>query len=367
MQKNFSRYNQKFFTESVALYRKNDLTSPLSEVVVTAILMLILFYGGTLVFAGEITGALFITFFGLASQLIPPIKQISSAYNSYQKGLASQERINQILNAASEPTDSKTSVAFTAFNQGIEFKQLSFQYPNREVKALTNINLFIPKGQTLAIVGASGSGKTTLADLIPKFHRYTEGDILIDGVSLQQITTASLRKHIAIVSQETILFNDSVYNNIVFGLEAVSEADVKEAAKIACADGFISELPEGYNTLIGDRGGKLSGGQRQRIAIARAIALDPKFIVLDEPTSALDMSVQAQIVTLLRDIQRQRQMAFLFISHDLKVVRALAHQLIVLRHGEVVEAGLTAAMLADPKSAYTKALFAAAFDHHSLG
>ena len=207
---------------------------------------------------------------------------------------------------------------------------------SRTQYVVKDVSFEVKKGKTLAIVGASGSGKTTLADLIPKFHRYTEGDILIDGVSLQQITTASLRKHIAIVSQETILFNDSVYNNIVFGLEAVSEADVKEAAKIACADGFISELPEGYNTLIGDRGGKLSGGQRQRIAIARAVLRNPDILILDEATSALDTESEKLVQDAINNMMQQR--TSLVIAHRLSTIRH-ADEIIVLQKGSIVERG----------------------------
>ncbi len=350
MRSSFQNHNQQFYKESVALYRKNDLTSPLSEIVVTAILMLILYYGGTLVFAGELSGALFITFFGLASQLIPPIKQISTAYNSYQKGLASQERIDKILNARIEPTDTENAQVFSAFKNQIEFKNLSFKYPERDLNVLHHIQLVIPKGQMLALVGASGSGKTTLADLIPKFHRISEGDILIDGISIQQISTASLRRHIAIVSQENILFNDSVLNNIVFGLENVSLDAVKEAAKIACADGFIAELPDGYDTRIGDRGGKLSGGQRQRIAIARAVLRNPDILILDEATSALDTESEAQVQEALNRLMHNR--TCIIIAHRLSTI-AKAHKIVVIDQGKIIEEGTHASLL-QQKGAYHK-------------
>lgn len=350
MRANFQKLNQQFYSESVTLYRKNDLTSPLSEVVVTAILMFILFYGGTLVFTGELTGALFITFFGLASQLIPPIKQISTAYNSYQKGLASQDRIDKILAATSEPTDAENAVPFTKFQNQIEFKNLCFTYPERNTHALNNIQLIIPKGQMLALVGASGSGKTTLADLIPKFHRISQGDILIDNTSIQHINTSSLRKHIAIVSQENILFNDTVYNNIVFGLEGVSVEAVHEAAKIACADSFIAELPQGFNTRIGDRGGKLSGGQRQRIAIARAVLRNPDILILDEATSALDTESEAQVQEALNRLMHNR--TCIIIAHRLSTI-SKAHKIVVLDQGDIIEQGTHESLLKQ-KGAYYK-------------
>jgi len=202
----------------------------------------------------------------------------------------------------------------------------------------------------LALVGASGSGKTTLADLIPKFHRISEGDILIDGISIQQISTASLRRHIAIVSQENILFNDSVLNNIVFGLENVSLDAVKEAAKIACADGFIAELPDGYDTRIGDRGGKLSGGQRQRIAIARAVLRNPDILILDEATSALDTESEAQVQEALNRLMHNR--TCIIIAHRLSTI-AKAHKIVVIDQGKIIEEGTHASLL-QQKGAYHK-------------
>jgi subfamily B ATP-binding cassette protein MsbA len=338
VRKKFEDVNQQHFKLSVKIYRKADLASPISETIVVAILMLIMFIGGDMVLeAKTLLAASFIGYFAVASQIVTPIKQITTAYNNIQKGVASEERIEKVLHAEVTIRDEPGSKKVVAFNEEIVYKDLSFAYTKGDAGyVLKNINLVIPKGKTIALVGQSGSGKTTLADMLPRFYDASEGEILIDNVPVKNITLESLRGLMGVVSQESILFNDSIFNNIAFGLNNVSREDVMEAARIANAHEFIAAMPQAYDTNVGDRGGKLSGGQRQRISIARAILKNPPILILDEATSALDTESERVVQDALTKLMRNR--TSIVIAHRLSTI-IHADEIVVLNRGEIIERG----------------------------
>lgn len=344
MHRKFEELNERFYNQSVTVYRKTDLGSPLTETVVMGILMIVLFLGGEMVFSDELSASLFITYFGLASQLIPPIKQLTTSYNNIQKGIASEERINKILDADTLIHDRPGAIELKNFRSQIEYRHLWFAYHKGDSGyVLRDIDLIIPKGKTVALVGQSGSGKTTLADMLCRFYESDKGELLIDGTDIKNLTTTSLRRHIGVVTQESILFNDSVSNNIAFGLSGVTEEQIVQAAKIANAHEFISRLPDGYNTSIGDRGGKLSGGQRQRLSIARAVLRDPEILILDEATSALDTESEKLVQEALSNLMRNR--TSIVIAHRLSTI-ATADEIVVMSNGGIVERGSHSELLA---------------------
>lgn len=349
----FKKTNEDFTKVSIRVYRKTDLSSPLSEVIVTAILMLIMFLGGRMALGGD-TGfspSTFVTYIIVASQIIPPIKQITLAYNNIQKGVASEERIGKILHAESDISEPPAPVEIKTLLSQIEFKNVSFAYTKGDSGyVLRHINLVIPKGKTIALVGQSGSGKTTLCDMIARFYDADEGEILFDNVNIKHTSLKSLRNMLGMVSQEPVLFNDSVFNNIAFGLQHISEQQVIEAAKIANAHDFIVAMPEGYYTNIGDRGAKLSGGQRQRISIARAVLKNPPVLILDEATSALDSENERLVQDALQKLMQDR--TTIVIAHRLTTI-INADEIVVLEKGNIIERGSHAALLAQ-KGAYHK-------------
>jgi len=335
----FEKVNHEYNRISIGLYRRADLTSPISETVVLGVLLLILFIGGTMVFngTGHLSGAAFLGYFAIASQIVPPIKQITLAYNNIQKGLASEERIEKILHAENPIVSKPNATLIKNFERGIEFKNVSFSYKKGDDGyVLKNINLSIPKGKTIALVGQSGSGKTTLADMVPRFYDTDLGEIIIDGVALKDLEIESLRKLIGVVTQESILFNDTIENNIAFGLDTFDKAKVIEAAKVANAHEFILQQPDGYQTNIGDRGGKLSGGQRQRISIARAILKNPPILILDEATSALDTESERLVQDALNNLMKNR--TSIVIAHRLSTI-INADEIFVINKGELAEQG----------------------------
>lgn len=333
----FEDLNQTFYKQSVKVYRKTDLSSPLTESIVAGILMLILFIGGNMVFKNELTAALFITYFGLASQLIPPIKQLTTSYNNIQKGIASEERVDKILNAEITIKDEPNASILNSFNNNIEYKDVWFAYhKGDDGYVLKNINLTVQKGKTIALVGQSGSGKTTLADMLCRFYECNKGQLLIDGTDIKQLNLQSLRKHIGVVTQESILFNDTVLNNIAFGLTDVTKEQIIQAAKIANAHDFIMQMPNGYETTIGDRGGKLSGGQKQRLSIARAVLKNPEILILDEATSALDTESEKLVQEALTNLMKNK--TSIVIAHRLSTI-ANADEIIVMDKGEIIERG----------------------------
>lgn len=347
VQKKFETVNGEYNRLSIGLYRRADLTSPISETVVLGVLLLILYIGGNMVFngTGDLSGAEFLGYFAIASQIVPPIKQITIAYNNIQKGLASEERIEKILHAENPITNKPDASVITHFSTGIEFKNVSFSYKKGdEGYVLKNINLNIPKGKTIALVGQSGSGKTTLADMIPRFYDADLGEILIDGKPIKSIDIESLRKQIGVVTQESILFNDTIENNIAFGIEGqIDKNKINEAARVANAHEFILQQANGYQTNIGDRGGKLSGGQRQRISIARAILKNPPILILDEATSALDTESERLVQDALNNLMKNR--TSIVIAHRLSTI-VNADEIIVVNKGEIVEQGTHQELLA---------------------
>ncbi len=355
VQKRFEKVNSEYNKISVGLYRRGDLSSPISETVVLGVLMLILFIGGIMVInkTSNLTPEAFLGYFAVASQIVPPIKQITLAYNNIQKGLASEERIDKILQAENPIVNIPNARVIDNFNEHIEFKNVSFAYHKGDRgHVLKNINLTIPKGKTIALVGLSGSGKTTMADMIPRFYETDLGDVLFDGVPIKDINIESLRKQIGVVTQESILFNDTIENNIAFGIDHVDHEKVIEAAKVANAHEFILKQPEGYQTNIGDRGGKLSGGQRQRISIARAILKNPPILILDEATSALDTESERLVQEALNNLMKNR--TSIVIAHRLSTI-VNADEICVVEKGELVERGTHKELLA--KNGIYKRLF----------
>lgn len=333
---NFQETNFRYNRLMVRLYRKRDLASPLSEFLGIAVSVFVIWYGGKIILSPGSTmdAALFIMYILVFSQLINPIKALSTAIYNIQKGAASVERIEQVLAAEEVITESENARPIREFKNLIEYRDVWFRYGQEDV--LKNINLVIPKGKSIALVGASGSGKSTMADLLPRFYDVTKGKILIDGTSLREFIISDIRGLMGIVSQETILFNASVFENIAFGLKGVTINDVTAAAKVANAHEFIMQMPEGYETNIGDRGIKMSGGQRQRISIARAVLRNPPIMILDEATSALDTESERLVQDALINLMQNR--TSLVIAHRLSTVQH-ADEIIVLQHGEIAERG----------------------------
>lgn len=340
----FQKENQLFTNISVNVQRKVDLASPLSEFLGVSVLVTILYMGGQLVMDKTMDGELLIVYLAMFSQILTPAKSITQAYYNVQKGLASSDRIDQILNAEVAIKDTTNAKSITKFEKEIEYKNVSFAYREGEVGwVLNNINLKIEKGKTIALVGQSGSGKTTLADMLPRFYDTTQGEILIDGTPLKDAKMKDVRALMGIVTQESILFNDTVFNNIAFGIEGVTEQQVIEAAKIANAHEFIAQMPEGYQTNIGDRGSKMSGGQRQRMSIARAVLKNPPILILDEATSALDTESERLVQDALSKLMKNR--TSLVIAHRLSTIQH-ADEIIVMQKGEIVERGTHSQLLA---------------------
>ncbi|MBS1646639.1 MAG: ABC transporter ATP-binding protein [Bacteroidetes bacterium] len=349
----FKKTNQEYTNLSIKIYRKVDLSSPLTEVVVTAILMLVMFIGGTMALSGshELTPSSFIVYIIIASQIITPIKMITQSYNIVQKGIASEERINKIIDAQNHITEIKNPIEITSFNEKIELKKVSFAYTKGDAgHVLHQVDLIIPKGKTIALVGQSGSGKTTLTDMIARFYDCDEGEILFDNTNIKNASLKSLRSQLGIVSQDPVLFNDTIFNNIAFGIEHATPQQVEEAAKIANAHDFIMQMPEKYQTSIGDRGGKLSGGQRQRISIARAVLKSPPVLILDEATSALDSENERMVQDALQKLMQNR--TTIVIAHRLSTI-VHADEIIVLDKGKIIERGSHQQLLAQ-KGSYLK-------------
>ncbi len=318
------------------IWNRKELASPLSEFLGVTMIVGIILYGGMLVIAGqsELSGSAFITYIILYSQLLVPAKAITGTVTNIQRGLAAADRVFAILEAENPIRQPENAVPLPDFKESIEFRNVSFRYGQEAV--LKNINLTIKKGQMVALVGPSGSGKSTLADLLPRFLDPTEGDVLIDGISLRKANIYDIRQLMGIVTQESILFNDSIAANIAFGVDNPSPEAVAEAARIANADGFISQLEDGYDTSIGDRGGRLSGGQRQRISIARAVFKNPPILILDEATSALDTESEKQVQDALTHLMEHR--TSLVIAHRLSTIQHADH-IVLLQEGEIVEQG----------------------------
>ncbi len=332
----FQKQNQQYTKRMIKIYRRVDLSSPISEFIGSILIMLILVYGGNLVLNGSnsLSAALFITYILLFTQIINPAKTISVAFYNFRKGVASFDRIDHILKADEKIVEIENPLIINSFNNKIVFENVNFAYSREPI--LKNINLTINKGEVVAICGHSGAGKSTIVDLLPRFYDINSGSIKIDDVDIRDMKISSLRDIFGIVSQDTILFNDSVLNNIAFGKTNCLENEIIEAAKIANAIEFIDNMDEGIYTNIGDRGVKLSGGQRQRISIARAVLKNPPVLILDEATSALDSYSEKLVQEAINNIMKNR--TTIIIAHRLSTISS-ADKIIVLNNGEIVEIG----------------------------
>lgn len=338
----FNRENNAYRRLQTRMFWRRDLASPLSEFMGIAVVSVLLWFGSRMVFKGSIEASTFISFLYAFFSVLNPAKAFSRGLYDIQKGIAAMQRVEHILNAPSLIEEKPDAQHFEHFTQAIEYRDVSFNYRNADEPVLRGINLSIPKGKLVALVGASGAGKSTMADLLPRFYDVNEGGIFIDGINIKELTLKDLRNQMGIVSQEAILFNDTIYNNIVFGLENVGAEDVERAAKIANAHSFIIASENGYQTNIGDRGNKLSGGQRQRLTIARAVLKNPPILILDEATSALDSESEKLVQEALFNLMKDR--TSLVIAHRLSTVQH-ADEIIVMRAGQIVERGSHAELL----------------------
>ena len=343
VKRRFHEENEEFYNISNSINRRQQLAHPMSEFLGTVAISIVLWFGGSLILGGYSTmnAASFIYYMVIFYSIINPAKDLSKAVYAIQKGLASMERIDKILNADNPIKDPENPKEITHLHGDIEYHDISFSYGEHEV--LHGIDLTIPAGATVALVGQSGSGKSTLADLIPRFYDVDKGRITIDGVDIRDLRVHDLRSFMGNVNQEAILFNDTFYNNITFGVKEATMEQVVEAAKIANAHEFIMESENGYDTNIGDRGCKLSGGQRQRISIARAILKNPPILILDEATSALDSESEKLVQEALDRLMKDR--TTLVIAHRLSTIKN-ASLICVLHEGRIVERGTHEELLA---------------------
>ncbi|NVO33304.1 ABC transporter ATP-binding protein [Hymenobacter lapidiphilus] len=346
----FEEQNDQYARTSRRIDNTRDLASPFSEFAGVTVVAGLLYFGGTLILGGQsnLTGETFITYVVLFSQVLTPAKALSSSFGNIQRGLVAGERVLSIIDTEPLIRDKPGAQILPPFQNRIELRNLRFGYG--EATVLDDINLTIEKGKTVALVGPSGGGKSTLADLLPRFYDPTGGQLLIDGLDVRDCTIHSVRDQMGIVTQESILFNDTIFNNIRFNTEA-TEAEVIEAARIANAHEFIEATPEGYQTVIGDRGSRLSGGQRQRLSIARAILRNPPILILDEATSALDTESEQLVQQALTRLMQNR--TSLVIAHRLSTVQH-ADEIIVLQHGRIVERGTHEQLLRKPGGLYQR-------------
>jgi ABC-type multidrug transport system fused ATPase/permease subunit len=342
-QTRFDRENNHYARAMTQLNRRKDLASPLSEFLGIGAVSVLLWFGARQVFAGQLGAETFLTFLYAFYNVIEPAKQLSVVAYSIRKGVGALERVQALLDADVSIRETENPLPLTDFKDKIEFRNIGFHYDNAERRAVDGIDLIVPHGRIVALVGASGAGKSTIADLLPRFYDVTEGQILIDGTDIRQVRLRDLRALMGIVSQEAILFNDTVRNNIVFGAENASEAAILAAAQAANAHDFISALPDGYDTNIGDRGAKLSGGQRQRLTIARALLKNPPILILDEATSALDSESEKLVQDALDRLLKNR--TALVIAHRLSTVQH-ADLIAVMEAGRIVERGTHAELMA---------------------
>ncbi|MDN5212404.1 ABC transporter ATP-binding protein [Fulvivirgaceae bacterium BMA12] len=335
MLKKFKEEDRIYAGINVSMAKRFELASPLSEFFGIITISGILLIGGNLIFGGSMDSAEFIGYLIIFSQVLTPAKEISKAISAIQKGNASAERIFSILDTEPVIKDVKDAIDVKEFNQNIAFKSVSFAY-DQDKQVLADINFDIEKGKTVALVGPSGGGKSTIADLIPRFYDPDQGEILLDGKNIKDIKVESLRKMMGIVTQESILFNDTVLNNIAFGIENADEEAVIKAAKIANAHEFITKMEHGYQTMVGERGLKMSGGQRQRLSIARAVFKNPPILILDEATSALDSESEKLVQNALGNLMQNR--TSVVIAHRLSTIQH-ADEILVVKEGKIVERG----------------------------
>lgn len=336
MMKRFITLNDSYSKLLIKINRRRDLSSPMSEFLGSCIVIFILLFGGRMVLDdnNSFSAEMFITYIVLFTQIINPAKTISEATANFKKGFASLHRIETLIQSEEKILELPNAQSISTFTTNISFKNVHFAYEDKTI--LNNISLVIPKGKTIAVCGSSGAGKSTLVDLLPRFYDVIKGEILIDGIDIRHLKIDDLRSLFGIVSQESILFNDTIFNNIAFGLKEAKIEQVVEATKIANIYSFITELENGFDTIVGDRGIKLSGGQKQRISIARAILKNPPILILDEATSALDSESEILVQNALNNLMKNR--TSIVIAHRLSTILA-ADDILVLEHGEIVEKG----------------------------
>ncbi|MBT5699725.1 MAG: ABC transporter ATP-binding protein [Flavobacteriales bacterium] len=332
----FDRESKKYQSLMTSLLRKKDLSSPMSEFLSTIVMVVVMWFGGKLVLGGSshLSPEAFIGYILIFSQIIPPAKSFTTAYYRLQKGSAAAARVYELMDTKNTIIDSENPKLVSKINTSVELKNVNFRYENIDV--LSNISFTIEKGKTIALVGKSGSGKSTIADLCARFYDINEGEVCVDGVNIKSIKLSDLRHLMGVVSQESILFNDSIYNNIKMGNPSASKEEIIEASKIANAYDFIMQTENEFETNIGEKGDKLSGGQKQRISIARAILKNPDLLILDEATSSLDTESEKLVQEALKKLMKER--TTLVIAHRLSTIKD-ADEIIVLSKGEIVERG----------------------------
>ncbi|TAF34458.1 MAG: ATP-binding cassette domain-containing protein [Cytophagales bacterium] len=342
--KRYKNLNKTYADTDLSMENRRELASPLSEFLGVLVVTGILLYGGSMILSPEsgLSASEFVTYIAIFSQVLPPAKSINTAISNVQRGLAAGERVFELLDSVPQIQDRPDALVKTSFDDKIELKNINFRYAENWV--LQGINLVIPKGQIIALVGASGSGKSTLADLIGRFLEPQSGQILIDDTNIQHIKQHSLHTLMGFVTQESILFNDTIASNIAFGRPQANQSDIEKAAQIANAHLFITATEQGYQTNVGDRGGRLSGGQRQRLSIARAVFKNPPILILDEATSALDSESEQLVQEALQTVMADR--TALVIAHRLSTIQK-AHQIVVLHEGRIVEKGTHDALVAE--------------------
>ncbi len=354
----FMKSMNKWISCSISLGRKKELASPMSEFLGSITFLIIAWYGGKqIIVEHSISPADFLVFLGMFFQILPPAKSLSTSISNVQKGEASLKRVLEILEADVKIEEIAEPVSISTLQNNIEFKDIGFYYDKANL-ILKNFNLTIPKGKTVALVGQSGSGKTTIANLLARFYDVSEGEILIDGTDIKHLKLKEYRQLLGMVTQESVLFNDSVYNNILMGKPDATREEVIAAAKIANADDFISNLSEGYDTNIGDDGNKLSGGQKQRVSIARAVLKNPPIMILDEATSALDTESERFVQDALEKMMENR--TSLVIAHRLSTIQK-ADWIVVMEKGDIVEQGTHHDLIAK-KGMYNKLVELQNFD-----
>jgi ABC-type multidrug transport system fused ATPase/permease subunit len=339
--KKFEKENHAFKTILTKLLWRRDLSAPMSEFLGITVVTVLLYYGSVLVFEDKLQPETFFTFVFAFYQVIEPSKSFASAYYNIQKGLGALERVETILHAENPILEIPDPVELTKFSENLRFEDVCFRYNEGLDWVLDKVNLTIPKGSVVAIVGSSGAGKSTLTDMLPRFYDATSGAIYLDGINIKNVSLSSLRNLFGVVSQEAILFHDTIKNNITFGKEA-SEKEIIDAAKIANAHDFISTMPNGYDTVIGDRGMKLSGGQKQRLTIARAVLRNPPILILDEATSALDSESEKLVQEALTKLMKGR--TSIVIAHRLSTIQN-ADTIIVMEKGRIVQQGSHAELI----------------------
>jgi ABC-type multidrug transport system fused ATPase/permease subunit len=338
----FMKLNNLLFRTRNRLAARKELASPLSETMGVIVVSIILWIGGKMVFSGNgFDGASFIVYIALFSQIITPFKNLSNAFYNVQKGTSALDRIEHLLNVENTITDKPGAKTIRSFEHTLELRNVQFAYGDKKI--LDGVNVTIEKGKTVALVGASGAGKSTLADLIPRFHDVTGGQILVDGIDIRDCRIDDLRRLMGVVNQDPILFNDTIYNNITLGTGGATQERVEEAARIANADNFIKQKKDGYLTIAGDRGARLSGGERQRVTIARAVLKDPPILILDEATSSLDTESERIVQEAINNLMKNR--TCIVIAHRLSTVQH-ADLILVMEKGTIAERGTHAELLA---------------------